>query len=436
MFFLIYKVNQYYKNQTCMFFRAKMNAITIIVCCALALGATAHRNFCNVQRDDQSLSLTALLNRDFLWSFDRDHLDFGNKMTFAELKHDTSEAIRFWTSLCDLNITYTDNKNEAFLVIGFYRNIHGDPFHFDGPGGITAHAFYPESSFSGHIHIDADEIWIGHTKILENQESEGTSYYAVMAHEIGHTLGLDHSQDSSSVLFPGYMGGVYATKIYADKALKEQLLSMYGEPPTPRDFKYKPFDYEAAATTEMPTTTTLSTTTTRKNGLCPCSCLRSTTGQTQDINTDIVTRGNDTYTAKSVVLGDRLFVFFGKFVWGYSFNNRQIQMKNPTDLNLIYGFDKYVTNVDYVYESGKDRVSMVVGSNLWKFNNKNKRVISGYPKRLTDLGLPSTLPEGTQFTSDLRTSRTYIRLPTGGVYIYDELSNTMVGTVGEWKVSQ
>lgn len=59
---------------------------------------------------------------------------------------------------------------------------------FDGPGGVQAHAFYPSSG--GDIHFDDDESWTV-DKLLP-----------AAVHEIGHSLGLNHSDVSGSIMTP------------------------------------------------------------------------------------------------------------------------------------------------------------------------------------------------------------------------------------------
>ncbi|KAF2304590.1 hypothetical protein GH714_034305 [Hevea brasiliensis] len=102
------------------------------------------------------------------------------------------EEIRRWPS-SKYQLTYTfrsgvQNPNEADM-----RGDHGDRDAFDGPlGKVLAHAFYPQD---GRFHYDADEDW------SNNPNMNQFDLESVAAHEIGHLLGLAHSQDSNAIMF-------------------------------------------------------------------------------------------------------------------------------------------------------------------------------------------------------------------------------------------
>jgi predicted Zn-dependent protease len=131
------------------------------------------------------------------------------------------QAFHDWEKYSGLRFEMAKTKNTADLKVKFHSKDHGDGYPFDGQGTTLAHAFYPTS---GDIHFDDDEYF------TDNYQNEGEEYTLrlVAAHEIGHALGLSHSFEPGSLMYPIYQQFNSTYELPHDD--QKEIQTLYGKP--------------------------------------------------------------------------------------------------------------------------------------------------------------------------------------------------------------
>ena len=85
--------------------------------------------------------------------------------------------------------------------------------HFDNKKGVLAHAYFPgQGEISGDCHINDEWNWVAGTKF---QKLSRPPMVPILIHEFGHSLGLRHDTDRTTVniMYPSFDLGVQKYKL-------------------------------------------------------------------------------------------------------------------------------------------------------------------------------------------------------------------------------
>lgn len=122
------------------------------------------------------------------------------KVPADRLKQEIQRALAEWSRVAKIDFTQGGAPAQPrHLNFLFAKAAHGDPYAFDGRGKVLAHTFYPAppnpEPLAGDLHFDDDENW---------QVGIDTDVYSVVLHELGHALGLGHSDQPTAVMYAYY----------------------------------------------------------------------------------------------------------------------------------------------------------------------------------------------------------------------------------------
>ena len=279
-----------------------------------------------------------------------------------EVDETMDKAFKIWEKVTPLKFT-KQNNGKVHIDITFEHRSHGDGDPFDGEGGTLAHAFFPV--FGGDAHFDDDEDWTVNT-------ARGTSLLMTASHELGHSLGLSHSNVRSSLMAPFYRG--YESNLELESDDVKGIQALYGEnTDTSRNEVGVRSLIPSRNNNDIPSTTrrtTQRTTTTRR------TFVNTRTTPSSDSGTSFLcSRGQlDTLvTMKDSVT----YAFLGSQYW--KLTETSVEPGYPRSISSDW--DGLPGNLDASFTWTNGKTYFFKGSKYWRFSDVGQ-MDAGYPKEL------------------------------------------------------
>ena len=194
------------------------------------------------------------------------------------------------------------------------------------------------------IHIDEDEDWS--YSYDRNISLDQTSLFATLIHEIGHALGLVHSDVVDSVMFAYYNGKI---ELADDDILAIE--NLYGKP---------------LNTDLTPTSPSLPV------------------GNNYDINVNEINICHLKNIKTFLVANKRLYILYEKWLWIINLND--MTYSNPVIITDWLTFlPKDFSKVLAVYQRPSGEIVMFIDSAVYMFDLTSLRLCRGYPRQLESL---------------------------------------------------
>lgn len=279
------------------------------------------------------------------YSFDSKHLEPYHSNS-TRIRERISEALAKWSSVSVLKFQETLNVDKADVVVSFEKPAHPKVDPYEMADSVLAHAFRPGGGVGGDVHLRDDIDWDFRVSNEDRPEPGTTSFFAVVLHELGHSLGLDHSSHTDAVMFPSYSTSTGTMS----KDDIEGIHHIYGVPVQPTTKRPVPVSNRKHVRSVILNLIDIS--------------IMFQPDDTMIFPDDdrIVPEPCDTSYDAIVYIHHEKFIFKGRFMWRPDSSKRMVKIRDTwPDL------PERLTHVDAVYENDKGNLMFFIDRDIYEF---------------------------------------------------------------------
>ncbi|XP_075048016.1 matrix metalloproteinase-18-like [Mixophyes fleayi] len=289
------------------------------------------------------------------------------------------KALKVWENASILKFVEVNVNQTADIDIFFVSGLHSDGKNnaFDGPGRVLGHAFMPPFSKSkrpidGDLHLDNDEKWT-------INEKKGVNLLQAAAHELGHSLGLDHSTIPGALMAPTYKGYKPLFQLHQDDI--EAIQVLYGKPSAKSSTSSATLPSEGSSNPVTPGAGKKDTSTTKG------------TEDKKDPKKQSVVKlcGEEPVDTFVSTKDGSIYLFKGEYFWDLSHGKLPMTPKKKYPHLISAKWKDLPASIDAAVrmqnpsadQDGK--IFFFKGTQYWKYDND--KIEPGYPKLIKD-GFP------------------------------------------------
>ncbi|XP_063802665.1 matrix metalloproteinase-18-like [Pseudophryne corroboree] len=300
------------------------------------------------------------------------------------VRDELTKALKVWEAASLIKFEEVAINKTADIDIFFVSGLHNDGRNnaFDGPGRVLGHAFMPPFSKSkkaidGDLHLDNDEKWT-------INEKKGVNLLQAAAHELGHSLGLDHSTIPGALMAPTYKGYNPSFHLHQDDIEAIQLL--YGKP-------------EAKSNTSSAALPTVSS----SKAVTPAAGKKDTSAKVAENKKDpkkqsiVMLCGEEPIDTFISTKDGAIYLFKGEYFWDLSHGKLPMTTKKKNPQLISAKWKDLPSSIDAAVRlqnpsAGQDgKIFFFKGNQYWKYDND--KMEAGYPKLIKEgfPGIPNSV---------------------------------------------